>query len=63
VTLYHFYRLDAAGQIVAAGEHVGCLGDEKAYAIAASLTGSHVAVEIWAGTRLVGRVSREEGIV
>jgi len=58
--LYHLYRLNAAAQILAAAEHVDCHGDGMAHAIAASLVGDHAAVEIWAGTRLVGRIRREE---
>jgi hypothetical protein len=58
--LYHFYRLNAAAQILAAAEYVDCSGDGMAHAIAASLIGDHAAVEIWAGTRLVGSTRREE---
>jgi hypothetical protein len=58
--LYHFYRLNAAGQILASAEHIECLGDGMAHATATSLVGDHAAVEIWSGTRLVGRSPREE---
>lgn len=60
MSLYHFYRLDVSAQILAAAERIDCRGDGMAYAIAASLVGDHAAVEIWTGTRLVGRISREE---
>ena len=59
MALYQFYRLNSAGEILAAPDYRDCPGDGAAHVIAASLVGHHAAVEIWVGTRLVGRFTLE----
>ena len=57
MAFYQFYRLGAAGEILAAAEYCECPGDVEAQIGAAALVGDHAAVEIWLGRRLVGRVA------
>jgi hypothetical protein len=59
MAIYQFYRLSAAGEILAAPDYCDCRTDGVAHVIAASLVGNHAAVEIWVGTRLVGRLTLE----
>jgi hypothetical protein len=53
---YRLYLLDSVNRIIQEGTEVECPDDGAAFS-AASEAGSPSVVEVWSGTRFVGRVS------
>ena len=56
---YRIYPLGADDHISAPPHDVECASDDEACAMAAELIGPHPAVEIWVGSRVVGRLTAE----
>jgi hypothetical protein len=56
---YRVYSINAADEIKA-GEHIEAATDEDAIEQAAVMAGDFPIIEIWTGTRVVGRFTRQE---
>jgi len=54
--VYRLYVLNAADQIIAPASELRCRDDADALRIASGYGGKASGIEIWNGTRLVGRV-------
>jgi hypothetical protein len=60
MAFYRMYFIDAAGRFVSADDGV-FVNDADALAAAAAKLASYSAIEVWTGSRLVGKVSGETG--
>lgn len=57
---YRIYLLGADNHISAPPHDVECASDQEACNVAAEVIGAHPAVEIWSGSRVVGRLTAIE---
>ena len=53
---YRFYGLDVKN-IIESATYIECATDESSRTHAAKILGVHFDIEIWEGTRIVGRLS------
>lgn len=56
LTTYRFFTLNAGGDVIA-DRSLGFLNDDEARAMAATLCGGDVTIEVWDIARLVGSVA------